>query len=137
MTTTAAGVIPTDPCPCGSGQRLGACCGPYLAGELLPTAEATMRSRYTSYVLGDRDHLLRTWHPRTRPRQLDVVGRDDGWLGLTVLGARDGGVDDETGVVEFEARHRGSDRPDDVEVMHEVSRFARRGGRWVYVDADG
>jgi len=137
MTTSAGAATPTDPCPCGSGERFGACCGPYLAGEPLPTAEATMRSRYTAYVLGHGDHLMRTWHARTQPLLLRVDGPDRDWLGLTVLRVEGGGADDETGVVEFEARHRGATPADDVEVMHEVSRFARRGGRWVYVDAAG
>ena len=95
-----------------------------------------MRSRYTAYALGDRDHLLRTWHPGTRPPTLEVDGPDAGWLGLTVLRVEAGAADDDEGLVEFEARHRGATPADAVEVMHEVSRFARRGGRWVYVDAD-
>ncbi len=95
-----------------------------------------MRSRYTAYVLGDREHLLRTWHPRTRPSSLEIAGPDDDWLGLTVLRVEAGGLDDETGVVEFEARHAGATPSDDAEVMHEVSRFGRRGGRWVYADPE-
>ncbi|HMU16960.1 MAG TPA: SEC-C metal-binding domain-containing protein, partial [Thauera aminoaromatica] len=41
-------MIPSTPCPCGSGRAFGACCGPVLAGERpAPTAAALMRSRYT------------------------------------------------------------------------------------------
>ncbi len=85
-----------------------------------------MRSRYTAFVRGDAAHLLRTWHPRTRPAVLDL---DDGptWRRLEVIEA---GEDGDTGVVEFRANW--SDGAEHG-VLHERSRFARRGGRWLYV----
>jgi hypothetical protein len=39
-------------CPCGSGERYDACCGPAHAGSPVPTAAALMRSRYSAFVLG-------------------------------------------------------------------------------------
>lgn len=45
----------------------------------------------------------------------------------------DGGAEDETGIVEFEARFSANGAE---EVLHERSRFARRAGRWMYVDGD-
>ena len=33
-----------------------------------------MRSRYTAYVVGDVDHLVRSRHPRTRPAELALDG---------------------------------------------------------------
>ena len=90
-----------------------------------------MRSRYSAYVLGHTDHVFRTWHPRTRP---DVVSSEGTtWLGLEILRTEAGGPNDDTGVVEFVARYQGSRG---VHELHEVSRFERRGGRWVYVDGD-
>ncbi len=91
-----------------------------------------MRSRYAAYAVGDVDHLFRTWHPRTRP---DDLTPDPGttWLGLEILAAVDGGADDEDGVVEFRARYRGRTGEG---VLHERSHFARRAGRWVYVDGE-
>ena len=120
-----------EPCPCGSGRPYAACCGPLHDGEPAPTAEALMRSRYSAYVLGRTDHVFRTWHPRTRPDDLATPPMT--WLGLEVVRTEDGGPDDDTGVVEFLARHQG---PRGVERLHEVSRFERRRGRWVYVDGD-
>ena len=43
----------------------------------------------------------------------------------------DGGPRDDTGTVEFRARYR---TPAGSGLLHEVSRFERRAGRWVYVD---
>ena len=91
-----------------------------------------MRSRYSAYATGREDHVLRTWHPRTRP---DDVRTDPTltWTGLEVLDVVDGGPDDSAGVVEFRASYRSPAGPGS---LHERSRFERWAGRWVYVDGD-
>jgi len=83
-----------------------------------------MRARYSAYVAGETDFLFRSWHPRTRPDQVrgDASIR---WTGLRVLRAEDD-------VVEFIASFETDHGPGQ---MHEVSTFAERGGRWVYVEA--
>lgn len=122
------GAASDSPCPCGTGLDYGACCRPlHLQERQAATAAELMRSRYSAFVVGDDDHLFRTWHPRTRPD--DVDGGGARWLGLEVLSTVDGGPDDAAGVVEFRARHDGG-------VLHERSRFARRAGRWFYVDGE-
>ncbi|GAA5159276.1 YchJ family protein [Ornithinimicrobium tianjinense] len=127
----ALGQVVDAPCPCGSGHGYAVCCGPLLRQErAAETAEELMRSRYTAYVLRDDDHLVRTWHPRTRPAD---VSTDEGlaWDGLEVLDRRAGGPGDQEGEVVFRARYHVGRRHG---VLHERSRFARRAGRWVYVD---
>lgn len=89
-----------------------------------------MRSRYTAFVVRATDYLLRSWHPRTRPATLDL-DPDQRWLFLEILRTERGGPFDDTGVVEFIAHYktdgaRGS--------LHEVSRFTRVEGAWVYLD---
>lgn len=124
-------VVAGGPCPCGTGRGYADCCAPLHQQErLAETAEELMRSRYAAYAVRDFDHLVRTWHPRTRPAD---VGADEGlaWAGLTILGTRAGGPEDAEGEVEFRARYRVHDRRG---VLHELSRFVRRAGRWVYVD---
>lgn len=91
-----------------------------------------MRSRYAAYATGRLDHVFRTWHPRTRPEEI-TPDPDLVWEGLEILGTEDGGPDDSTGTVEFRARYR---RRGTGGELREVSRFERRGGRWVYVDGD-
>ena len=121
-----------------AGAPLSDCCGPVVAGERTArTAEQLMRSRYTAYVLGDGDHLFRTWHPRTRP---DDTVPDDRvrWVGLDVLGVAGGGRDDPEGLVEFRASWvSDDDGPPRRGELHERSRFVRRAGRWVYLDGNG
>jgi SEC-C motif domain protein len=89
-----------------------------------------MRSRYSAFACGNADHLFRTWHPRTRPADV-TVDPDVVWTGLEVLDTDAGDPDDDRGEVEFSARFRSSGRDG---VMRERSRFARRAGRWFYVD---
>ena len=117
-------------CPCGSGDGFAVCCGP-LVEDGIPagTAVQLMRSRYTAFVLGRGDHLWRTWHPRTRPPEVEVGGVE--WTGLTVLDVVAGGHDDDDGEVEFEARYTDADGRG---VMRERSRFERRGRRWTYLE---
>lgn len=119
-----------DPCPCGSGERFGGCCGPLLEGGAAPTAETLMRSRYTAFVVGDARHLVATWHPRTRPDDL-TLDPAQRWMGLEIVDAAGGGEGDEEGVVEFRARWRQGRHEGE---LHERSRFGRRAGRWMYVD---
>lgn len=89
-----------------------------------------MRSRYTAYVLGDAPYLLRTWHRATRPAQIDPDPALT-WTGLEVLAVSGGGPDDRRGTVEFRAHHVRRGRRG---VLHEVSRFLRSEGRWLYYD---
>ncbi len=127
-------------CPCGSGRTLVTCCLPCLDGEAAPTAEALMRSRYTAFALGDEDYLFRTWHPRTRPSG-PYGDPATTWTGLTIEETAGGDEDEPDGaeaVVAFTARYRlaGADGVLGPEqVMRERSRFLRRAGRWLYVEA--
>ncbi|WP_115728214.1 YchJ family protein [Actinomyces culturomici] len=120
-------------CPCGSGSAFGACCLPILEGEQATTALALMRSRFTAFALGDEDHLLRSWHPRTRPAP-PYVDPAITWERLEILGHEAGAVGDAEGIVEFAAHWRGASGARGV--MRELSRFERRAGRWVYVDGE-
>lgn len=92
-----------------------------------------MRSRYTAFSRGDEDHIFRTWHPRTRPPG-PYTDADITWTGLRIIDTVAGGIGDETGEVEFVA----SWRRDDGETgrVHERSHFARRAGRWFYLDGE-
>jgi SEC-C motif-containing protein len=120
-------------CPCGSNQPYISCCACYVEGqELAPTAEALMRSRYTAYTLQRTDYLLATWHPSKRPIALGLAEDvSTKWLGLEVK--RREQQDADHAIVEFVARYKVSGR---AQRLHEVSRFVREDGRWLYVDGD-
>lgn len=89
-----------------------------------------MRSRYSAYALRDADYLRRTWHPATRPHDLDLpAGRR--WTRLRILATERGGPDDTDGVVEFRAHFRDRGEPG---ALSERSRFQRVKGAWLYQD---
>ena len=120
-------------CPCNPSATYADCCKPLHEGAPAASAEALMRSRYSAYVLGLRDYLADTWHPSTRPIPFEL---DDTpglrWLGLDVKRHVDAG--DGTAMVEFVARYKAGGAP--AVRLHEVSRFERVDGRWLYVDGD-
>lgn len=120
-----------DPCPCTSGIQYAACCGRWHTGAAAPDATALMRSRYAAFVMRNEPYLLASWHPDTRPSAVPFE-RQQKWLGLKIVVARDTGVD--SAEVEFIARFRiggGS-----AARLHERSRFVREAGRWLYLDGE-
>ncbi|QTE27793.1 YchJ family protein [Pengzhenrongella sicca] len=121
-------------CPCLSGLSYAECCEPlHRAERAAPTAERLMRSRFSAFAVGDAGYLRRTWHRSTRPPTLTL---DAGvrWYRLDVLATVRGGSADADGTVEFSAFYRSADG---AGVQHEVSRFVRAAGEWVYLDAIG
>lgn len=91
-----------------------------------------MRSRYVAYTRGDAAYLLATWAAETRPQTLDLDEPPlPTWLGLAVK--RHTVEDADHARVEFVARYRVAGRG---HRLHEVSRFERRDGRWVYIDGE-
>ena len=119
-------------CPCGAEKPFEFCCGPYLKRQSVPpTAEALMRSRFTAFELRDADYLRDSWDPGQRPASLNFEGDTRTWSRLEIVGTIGGGDNDERGVVEFKAQF---ELGDDTYLLHEVSRFHRVEGRWVYLD---
>lgn len=114
-------------CPCGLDRPYQLCCGALHAGKPAPTAETLMRARYSAFVVGDAQYLLRTWASDTRPPSLELSSGGEPYIALRVLATKHGGPTDTYGEVRFEALHpSGAQRED--------SRFIREDGAWVYLD---
>lgn len=91
-----------------------------------------MRSRYAAYALGLADYVLATWHPSTRPLELDLAtAPQPRWIGLRIIAVAL--QDAQHGTVEFVARYRLGGR---AHHLHEISRFVREDGRWYYLDGE-
>lgn len=137
MSTPSPALPGSSRCPCGSGDTFGDCCGPVLQQERRAgTAQSLMRSRYTAFAVQDLEHLLASWHPRTRPPREELAGSltpDMRWLRLEVLATAQGGPFDDSGTVEFVAISRSDQGRQE---QHEVSRFVRENGAWYYLDGD-
>lgn len=91
-----------------------------------------MRARYSAFAIGREDYLLASWHPDTRPGELELEPTMR-WVGLEVVGSSGGGLLDRTATVEFVARYREGMRDGE---LHEVSRFDKVDGAWLYVAPD-
>ena len=75
-----------------SGASYGECCGPLHDNRVQAgTAEQLMRSRYSAYAMGRLDHVFRTWHPRTRPDEIEPTAGLT-WVGLSYRPRRGGAV---------------------------------------------
>lgn len=91
-----------------------------------------MRSRYTAFVLRNVAWLLATWHPTTRPSDLNLNEEPaPQWLGLQIR--RFEAQDTDYATVEFVARYKVKGR---AHRLHEISRFERRDGHWFYRDGN-
>jgi SEC-C motif-containing protein len=104
-----------------------------LSGDHLAcTAEALMRSRYTAYVVRDIAYLLKSWHPLTRPDKIDPAAIPE-WSDLNIIRTEKGTETDSEGIVEFQAA---AFFRKNMLRLHEVSRFVKEDGQWLYVDGD-
>lgn len=118
-------------CPCTSGDTYESCCEPLLSGAIkAPTAVRLMRSRFTAFASRDVEYLLRSWHPSTRPDELDL-DPETRWTRLDILDTAAGGPFDNEGIVEFEAFYREGGT---ARTMRERSRFVRENRIWMYLD---
>jgi len=123
-------------CPCGSGAAYSDCCEPVISGARpAETAEQLMRARYTAYAGAQMDFIFESTHPDHR-QGYDHAGTKEWaekseWLGLEIVGTREGGRDDNAGEVEFIAsfREKGVSRR-----HHEYAHFTRTKGRWYFTD---
>lgn len=117
-----------QPCSCG-GPAYVDCCARFIERGILPeNAAELMRSRYTAYTRRETAYLQATWHRDTCPATLQDDEPNIKWLGLEL---RRHTADGDTATVEFVARYRLAGR---AHRLHEISRFVREDGRWLYVD---
>lgn len=125
-------------CPCKSGKNFGECCGPIIAGETkAATAEALMRARYTSYVIGAID-FLKTSATAAIQEQFDEEASKAWsaaaeWHGLEILKTEQGQAEDKTGVVEFRALYTANG---EFCNHHEVSTFVKEADGWKFEDGE-
>jgi SEC-C motif-containing protein len=118
------------PCPCGLDAPYGDCCGRLHRGAAAaPTAERLMRSRFSAFAVRDAAYLLRTWHSTTRPPGIEFEP-EQRWTGLEIIGTTGGSAFHTEGTVEFRAHYSLHGRTD---AQHELSRFVREDGLWVYL----
>ncbi|MFF7708312.1 YchJ family protein [Pseudomonas sp. NPDC007930] len=124
-----------NPCPCGSGNLLGECCGRFHLKPGAPDAHTLMRSRYSAYVLGEIDYLVATTLPAQQAgldlEAMAAWSASATWLGLDVQAAQTLGGKPEHAFVSFTARWHDAAGEHS---HHERSAFVQQGGRWYFID---
>ena len=123
----------TDPCPCCSENSFANCCHPILLLNTPATTPlALMRSRYTAYVLGHNDYIVKTMklkalkaHNSTYTTNHAII-----WQSLTILDYTTIKPKDKNGIVEFKASYVLDNKP---HTLHERSQFNKINGHWFYV----
>lgn len=121
-------------CPCGSGKAYSKCCKIYHDGNPAPSAEELMRARYSAYCLLNKNYLIHTWHPGSRPKRIHL-GEESGvhWLKLEILRTEQGGVNDKMGIIEFKAFYEMEGK---TGYLHETSNFVKEDNQWYYFDGE-
>lgn len=131
-------MVDTSKCPCGSNIHYNDCCKVFHQGEeVAETAEKLMRSRYSAYVKNNKDYLLKTWHPSTRPnaQEFELDSNSEfRWLELQVIKTEAGLERDNEGLVHFQANYRFQGQ---MGQMTEASKFIKEDGEWYYIDGSG
>ena len=118
-------------CPCGSTLSADACCKPVLDNHrCAETAESLMRSRYTAFVQKHDQHILASWHPRTRPQTLNFDDHPVVWLGLEIHDCHNGGHTDNNGIVEFTSTYLENGQ---LCRLREKSEFLKENDLWYYL----
>lgn len=127
-------MVVNDKCPCGRDKLYADCCArPHQNLVFAETAEDLMRSRYTAFVKGMGDYLMKSHHSRTKvninKQELIDWARSVEWLGLEIIRTSKGGKDDREGLVEFKAHFKEGRKR---RVLHQHAKFSREFGCWVY-----
>lgn len=120
-----------SPCPCGSGQTFAVCCEPVIKQQrTATTAEQVMRSRFTAHVIGDEQHLHRTYLPTANiPYVAEAqAGEPMQWTRL-VIHSHEPEVKPDLSYVDFTAYYREGNTE---QAMHEKSEFLRVNGAWLF-----
>jgi len=121
-------------CACGSQKAYTSCCrlihhNIHLANSPL----SLMKSRYTAYVLGNIDFLMRSHHSSTRPtNEKEAIlawTNSITWLRLEII--EETVPTNEVGYVTFIASYLEKGQQNRI---YETSRFLKEDKHWVYVD---
>lgn len=120
-------------CPCGDNKAFESCCSLIFQDhKQARTPEQLMRSRYTAYVLQNKNHLFRTWDYVFRPDSLSL-NTDIIWIGLEIIKSWLHPLDSETGYVHFIAQ---CIEKDTLNTMEETSVFTKKEDLWLYQQGD-
>jgi len=117
------------------------CCQPCIQGKKkVATAETLLRSRYTAFVIGDVDYIIRTQHSRTKDQaardEIETWAKQSEWHGFTLIQTEGGAESDSKGILQFCAKYRPHNEKR-VREHYENALFEKENGEWRFVDSEG
>ena len=118
-------------CFCGLDKDFDACCGLIISGrKRAGTPEELMRSRYSAYVIGDGEYLVKSASKENRfvddiPLIIEF-SKNVVWLKLDILHVEQ---EIDKGIVEFKAYYL---EKEEIVLLHERSDFVKNDGIWEY-----
>ncbi|PIP95914.1 MAG: hypothetical protein COW00_01615 [Bdellovibrio sp. CG12_big_fil_rev_8_21_14_0_65_39_13] len=122
-------------CPCGSNVDYKECCGKYHDGAKLPTAEATMRARYSAFATHNVDFIINSHHPDKRDEvkaeEVEAWAKGSVWHGLNIVSKQAGEAKDKDGIVEFNAFYEVQGK---IHKHHEIAEFKKKDDQWYFYD---
>jgi len=123
-------------CKCDTGKPYSECCEPIIKGLKTPeNAVDVMRARYTAFVIGEIDFIMATVSPSKKSeydrKSVEEWSRSTDWTDLEIVSCKDGGVEHESGEVEFIANYRDKDT---MKKHHEHASFVKIKGAWYFED---
>lgn len=125
-----------EACPCGNEIKYEDCCGSFHSKKTTaPTAEKLMRSRYSAFVKNQIKYIGDTHIPGTSDfdeQEASDWATKSTWKKLEIVDTEKGLESDEDGMVEFKAFY--SDEQGKDFVHHEVAKFQKVDGVWLYAD---
>ena len=121
-------------CACGSYLPFSFCCEPLLLGaKEATTAEALMRSRFSAFVHGFDEYIIRTYVEKNRTKaakNIQQSSSNETWKRLEIVAILEGRQQHDQGQVEFKAYYQLHGKE---YCLHERSFFTREDGHWRYV----
>lgn len=124
-----------SPCPCGSNKKFKKCCKIFHNGVKANTALELMKSRYSAYVIGDSNYIMKTTHEENQDFSDDIeswsesikdFSKNSIFNGLVILDFIDG---ENEAFVTFKALL--TQHGNDVSFV-EKSKFYKINGVWLY-----
>jgi len=124
-------------CPCCSGKEFADCCQKFILKKDLPKLPVElMRSRYTSYALGEIDYIIETTIVEKQKdldkKDLENWAKNLNWISLEILEAKEPLLIENIGKVEFIAKYAYGET---THQHHELSTFEKKDGKWYFKDA--
>lgn len=117
--------MPIITCPCGSGKSYSDCCELLHKGKTADSAESLMRSRFSAFAFQLEDYLRASWHPETRPDDIQLEPSTQ-WKRLEIISANN---DTQQGQVHFKAYYQ---EKNEWHLLEETSKFLFENGHWFY-----